>query len=76
MDKTEKAVIEIITDQMGVDADTITPETTLAELNADDLDCDIMAVCLEDEFEVNIPNGDIEGFQTVGDVIKFIKNNI
>ena len=68
--------VEILADQLDVDKDTITPETKIAEdLNADSLDVVEMLMAIEDEFNIEIPDEEIENFKTVNDVVEYIQNN-
>ncbi len=67
---------EIISEQLEIDAETVTLETRLGEdLNADSLDIVEMLMSLEDEFGVDIPDEEIEKMKTVGDVVSYIENN-
>ena len=68
--------VEILADQLDVDKDTITPETKIAEdLNADSLDVVEMLMAIEDEFNIKIPDEEIENFKTVNDVVEYIQNH-
>ena len=68
--------VEILADQLDVDKDTITPETKIAEdLNADSLDVVEMLMAVEDEFNIEIPDEEIENFKTVNDVVEYIQNH-
>ena len=74
MDETEQKVIEIVSEQMGVDKSEITRETHfINDLNADSLDTVELVMEFEDEFDLNIPDEDAEKIQTVGDAIKYIE---
>ncbi len=68
--------VEILADQLDVDKNTITGETKIAEdLNADSLDVVEMLMAIEDEFNIEIPDEEIENFKTVNDVVEYIQNN-
>lgn len=68
--------VEILADQLDVDKDTITGETKISEdLNADSLDVVEMLMAIEDEFNIEIPDEEIENFKTVNDVVEYIQNN-
>ena len=69
---------KLISEQFGIDADEITPETAFVEdLNADSLDLVELMMSIEDEFDLEeMTDTSIEDFQTVGDVVSFIKNRI
>lgn len=67
-------VKEIIADQLSVDAEGITLETTFQEdLGADSLDLFQMIMALEEEFGVEISNDEVEKLSTVGDIIAYVE---
>lgn len=67
-------VIEIVSEQMGVDKAEITRETHfINDLNADSLDTVELVMEFEDEFELSIPDDEAEKIQTVGQAIDYIK---
>ena len=66
---------EMIADQLGIDAEEVTPEQSLKEdLNADSLDLFELVTNLEDEYEIEIPAEDLESMVTVQDVLDYLKN--
>jgi acyl carrier protein len=72
----EEKVKEIITKQMGANKDQIALETSFVnDLGADSLDTVELVMEFEDAFDMNIPDDDAEKIQTVGDAIKYIKEN-
>jgi acyl carrier protein len=76
MDEIETKVIEIVSEQMGVDKGEITRETHfINDLNADSLDTVELVMEFEDEFELSIPDEEAEKIQTVGQAIDYIKAN-
>jgi len=71
--EVEAKVIEIVSEQMGVDRGEITRETSFAnDLNADSLDTVELVMEFEDEFETSIPDDEAEKIQTVGQAINYI----
>ena len=71
----ENKVIEIISEQMGVDKSEITRETSfINDLNADSLDTVELVMEFEDEFDMSIPDEEAEKIQTVGAAIDYIVN--
>ena len=67
---------DMIADQLGVDADSITEETSFKDdLGADSLDLFELIMALEDEYGVSIPTEELEKLTTVGSVIAYLKNN-
>ncbi|WP_160679674.1 acyl carrier protein [Clostridium sp. C8-1-8] len=66
---------EVIVEQLGVDAETITLETTFQEdLGADSLDLFQIIMDLEEQFNVKIE--DVEVIKTVGDAVSFIEERV
>ena len=73
----EQKVIEIVSEQMGVDKSEITRETHfINDLNADSLDTVELVMEFEDEFELSIPDEEAEKIQTVGQAIDYIKQHL
>jgi len=71
----ENKVIEIVSEQMGVDKAEITRETSfINDLNADSLDTVELVMEFEDEFDMSIPDEEAEKIQTVGAAIDYIVN--
>lgn len=72
-DNVEDRVIEIVSEQMGVDKSEITRETSFVnDLNADSLDTVELVMEFEDEFELSIPDEEAEKIQTVGQAVDYI----
>ena len=70
-------VREIICDQLDVAEDDVTMESNIADdLGADSLDVVDLVMSLEEEFDAEVPDEDIESIKTVGDVVKFIEDRI
>lgn len=68
-------VIEIISEQMGVDKVEISRETSfINDLNADSLDTVELVMEFEDEFDMSIPDEEAEKIQSVGAAIDYIVN--
>ena len=69
----ENKVVEIISEQMGVEKSEITRETSfINDLNADSLDTVELVMEFEDEFDMSIPDEEAEKIQTVGAAIDYI----
>lgn len=68
-------VKELIAEQLDVKADDITEASSIQDdLGADSLDVVDLVMALEDEFEVEIPEEQVENIKTVGDIVKFIED--
>ncbi len=73
----EAKVIEIVSEQMGVDKSEISRETSfINDLNADSLDTVELVMEFEDEFDMSIPDEEAEKIQTVGAAIDYIVDMI
>jgi len=69
----QEKVIEIVSEQMGVDKGEVSPETSfINDLNADSLDTVELVMEFEDEFDMSIPDEEAEKIQTVGAAIDYI----
>jgi acyl carrier protein len=72
----EQKVKDIIINELGVDAEKVTPEASFVEdLGADSLDTVELVMAFEEEFGMEIPDEDAEKLRTVGDAISYIQNN-
>ena len=72
----EARVREIIINELGVEAEKVTDDASFVEdLGADSLDTVELVMAFEEEFGVDIPDEDAEQMRTVGDAIKYLKEN-
>lgn len=74
MDILEK-IKAIVSEQLGVDQDDITMETSFEDLNADSLDIVELIMALEEEFDLEIPDEDAEKLTTVGAAVAYIREH-
>ena len=71
-----KKVRTVIVEQLGVREDQVTPEARFIEdLNADSLDIVELVMALEEEFDMEMADGEAENIKTVGDVVEYIQAN-
>lgn len=69
-------VREILMDQLDVEEDAVTMDSNIQnDLGADSLDIVDLVMALEEEFDCDIPDEEIENIKTVGDIVKYIENN-
>ena len=67
----------ILSQQFDVEEDSITPDTNLSEdLEADSLDVVDLLMSIEDEFEIEVPDEEIENIKTVDQLVKYIEANM
>jgi len=70
----EQEVIKIVSEQLGVEEDKITPKSFFVDdLGADSLDTVELVMAFEEKFNIEIPDEDAEKIKTVGDAIDYIK---
>lgn len=66
----------ILAEQFDVEEDKITAETDLQEdLGADSLDVVDLLMSIEDEFEIEVPDEEVENLKTVGALVSYIEAN-
>ncbi|KAB3530233.1 acyl carrier protein [Alkaliphilus serpentinus] len=67
----------IIAEQLGItDVESIKRSTSLInDLDADSLDAVEIIMAIEDEFGVEIPDEEAEGFKNIGDIVSYVENH-
>lgn len=67
----------IISEVLQVEAESITMETTFVDdLGADSLDIFQIIMAIEEEYDIEIPQEEVEKMKTVGDAVEAIKEYI
>ena len=68
-----KEIIEIIAEQLVIDAEDIKPESEIiADLKADSLAIVEMLMEIEEKFGVNVPDEDVPNLKTVQDIADYV----
>ncbi len=68
-------VKSIIVEQLGVDADEVTPEASFTDdLGADSLDIVELVMAFEEEFGIEIPDEDAEKIGRVQEAVSYIES--
>lgn len=71
-----ESVKKILSEQLRVDIDSITEDTNVMEdLGADSLDIVEMLMTIEQDYGVVIPDDEVVGFKTVGDIARYMEDN-
>ena len=66
----------IMMEQLNIDENDITEDTSFKDdLGLDSLDLFELAMAMEEEFGVEIPQEDLENIVTVGDAVDYIRDN-
>lgn len=70
-------VKKIIVDQLDVEEDKVTEDASITDdLGADSLDVVDLVMSFEEEFDIEIPDDQVEKIKTVGDIVKFIEEKV
>ena len=70
-------VKKIIVDQLDVEEDKVTEAASITDdLGADSLDVGDLVMSFEEEFDIEIPDDQVEKIKTVGDIVKFIEEKV
>jgi acyl carrier protein len=73
----EARVKELLAEQLAVDAAKVTPDARFAEdLNADSLDLVEAVLALEEEWNIEIPEEEMEGVKTVGQAVDLVMGKL
>lgn len=74
---TFEKIVEIIANVMNLDKSTLTMETSFKDdLKADSLDVVEIIMEVENEFGVEISDEEIVNYNTIGDVVRSLDENI
>lgn len=69
-------VRKIICEQFDLEEDAVTANTLLEDdLEADSLDLVDLVMSFEDEFQIEVPDEEIDNIKTVGDIVKYIEEH-
>ncbi len=67
-------VIDIVAEELAVDRDEVTEDSSFIEdLGADSLDVVELVMAFEEEFDVEIPDEDAEDIRTVNDAVSYLE---
>ena len=74
MASVEERVIDIVCENLGVNKEQVTRQTSFQEdVGADSLDIVELVMELEEEFEITIPEEHVDKIRTVGEAIDYIE---
>ena len=76
MASVAERVKNLVVEQLGVNAEQVTPEATFVDdLGADSLDTVELVMAFEEEFDMEIPDEEAEKIVSVGKAIEYIEAN-
>ena len=74
-DSIFEKVRKVVCEELGVQESEVTMEASLVDdLGADSLDVVELVMALEDAFGIDIPDDDVAGLKTVGDVVRYVES--
>jgi acyl carrier protein len=75
VDNILERVIDIVAEELAVDRDEVTEDSSFIEdLGADSLDVVELVMAFEEEFDVEIPDEDAEDIRTVEDAVSYLED--
>ena len=75
MASVEERVIDIVCENLGVNKEQVTRQTSFVEdVGADSLDIVELVMAFEEAFDIDIPDEDAEKIATVKDAIDYIES--
>ena len=67
---------ELLSSQLDIEEEKISMDSSIVDdLGADSLDVVDLIMSLEEEFDMEIPDEEIENIKLVGDLVKYIESN-
>jgi len=77
MSEIDARVRKVLAEQLAVDETQVVPEARFAEdLNADSLDLVEAVLALEEEWNIEIPEEEMDGVKTVGAAINLVASKL
>lgn len=70
----EERVKKVISDNLEIDISHISIDSSFRDLGADSLDAVQLIMGLEEEFNINIPDEDMDDVDTVQKAVDYIRN--
>ena len=68
-------ILQIIAEQFNIDEDDLTEDMNFQDdLNADSIELVELVMTIEEEFETEVSEEDLEKLKTIGDVIEYVED--
>ncbi len=73
----EERMAGLIVEQLGVAEEEVSPSASFFDdLGADSLDIVELVMSMEEEFDVEISDEDVEKMRTIGDALDYLRNRL
>jgi acyl carrier protein len=70
-------VRSLVAEQLGIDVSEAVPGASiLDDLGADSLDVVELVMSLEDAFDIEVPDEEVEGLRTIGDIQQYVRAHV
>ncbi len=70
-------IVELLSEQLGVDPDNITMDTSFEELGADSVDVVDLTMAVEEAFHLeDLADENLSDMTTVGDFVRFLQKKL
>ena len=70
-------IVELLSEQLGVDPDNITMDTSFEELGADSVDVVDLTMAVEEAFHLeDLADENLSDLTTVGDFVRFLQKKL
>ena len=77
MTDTANRVKKIVAEHLGVEESKVTESASfIDDLGADSLDVVEILMSIEDEFDIEIPDSEIENLRTIGELVEYFETNM
>ena len=77
MSNVQERLYELIMNQLGVERAQLAPEARiLDDLGADSLDVVELVMAREEDFDITVPDEDVENLATIGDVQTYLESQL
>lgn len=68
-------ILQIIAEQFNIDKDELTEDMNFQDdLNADSIELVELVMTIEEEFDTEVSEEDLEKLKTIGDVIEYVED--
>jgi acyl carrier protein len=68
---------ELVSSQLGVEMEDVRPESDLLDdLGADSLDVVELVMLLEDAFDIEVPDHDVEALRRIGELERYVAKRV
>ncbi|MBQ8063922.1 MAG: acyl carrier protein [Clostridia bacterium] len=70
-----ETIRKLLADQLDIDEDEITMDSTLLEdLGADSIELVDLVMSIEEEYGIEVPDDATDDIRTVGDAVRYVEN--